>query len=909
MSISSLLRDGKTMVSVTGEVDNHLSGHVKLRGSQDDILPSKKRRLAKEKRQKCKSMPAGQFPMINEFLTVDKNESTLTRTHSLSRLYEKFLETELIDTPSSIKELQKYGLVDLRENHAKTKRLGSYDEQLASEEGLIHRSSDDVIPSQTDDVIPKTGQSVQQTIKRVSMAFSDISPNFSPEKSPASSIDDLTNEDITEDLTAGDLTPDEYTNGDLTPDEYTAGDLTPEEDTPGDLSPDDGGTGSPIPDEMFNVEKAPVESNPVEGGIGRNMNEYNKDTGKNEDSELGYKENMENGVTTDWNQNGTTDHAYNQDSIYDGLSNQDRHSAFHSEPSSYIHALSDDSCGEQSDQSWLSSVSGSYQRVFTLKRSYSEENLVSKYPFDETRLEDDPSDVASKSFTHFDHAPITRSKSADPSKRQQCRTQPLTFSVTPKKKIVIKDSLWETISEHSETKPHEISVAKDVHRFQRQRKRKSGHKKSKKNRTHSSDGRVEGTQHVVRTCAILNMADYRQPKNDENVKNSTRRDLRNKPADRKESLMSNSQTKIENDCVSTLSSEKMGNDHETVVSTSQENFGSNYGNITANSQEGTENNSDTTVLTKPGDTVTNIAVAMRKKNPKTSTSREKSLVSVDRNMSEVPPTVNYMCIETFPSGESPKTEEGPVTSARDAKRTNGNTASKVERLSKYFSNEVKTENHKESGQHNMKKQAETLRKGCSIKKRVEELSKRETHTQKSRKNSEGKVMVEDDSSHNIQNGVFRRSTSDENQTATKSRIELTSPLNHGKPNVQQLKSRLEDLDSAQNETNNKKSNGISKKVSTSLRIKNRIQELGQNADKTSDQNVDDDLRACTRLKERIERLQKGGKRPELDAERDITISDDHDTSQSAPRQNEELRTVVINRGWVQQFIQKIETGS
>jgi hypothetical protein len=401
------------------------------------------------------------------------------------------------------------------------------------------------------------------------------------------------------------------------------------------------------------------------------------------------------------------------------------------------------------------------------------------------------------------------------------------------------------------------------------------------------------------------MADYRQPKNDENVKNSTRRDLRNKPADRKESLMSNSQTKIENDCVSTLSSEKMGNDHETVVSTSQENVGSNYGNITANSQEGTENNSDTTVLTKPGDTVTNIAVAMRKKNPKTSTSREKSLVSVDRNMSEVPPTVNYMCIETFP----PKTEEGPGTSARDAKRTNGNTASKVERLSKYFSDEVKTENHKESGQHNMKKQAETLRKGCSIKKRVEELSKRETHTQKSRKNSEGKVMVEGDSSHNIQNGVFRRSTSDENQTATKSRIELTSPLNHGKSNVQQLKSRLEDLDSAQNETNNKKSNGISKKVSTSLRIKNRIQELGQNADKTSDQNVDDDLRACTRLKERIERLQKGGKRPELDAERDITISDDHDTSQSAPRQNEELRTVVIKRGWVQQFIQKIETGS
>ena len=905
------------MVSVTREEDNHLSGHVKLRDSQGDISPSKKRKLAKEKRrQKCKSLPAGHFPIIyedGEFLTVNKSESTLTRTNSLSRLCEKFLEGELIDT--HIKELQKYGLVNLlKESNTKAKRPGSYDEQLAAEEGLLRRSSDmgDVIPAQTVDVISETGQSVHQTMKRVSMAFSDISPNFTPEKSPTSSIEDITNDDITEDLTAGDLTTedltaDEYTTGDLTPDEFTAGDLTPEEDTPGDLSPDDGGTGSPILDEMFNEEKPPVESNTVEGS------EYSEDMGKNEDSEPEYKERMENGVTADWNENGTTDNAYNEDSIYECQSNQDRHSTVPSELSSYVSTLSDDSGDEQSDQSWLSSFSGSYQRVFTLKRSYSEENLISKYPFDETRSEGQPSHVASKSYTHFDHAPITRSHSADCSTKPQSSTRPFTFSVTPKKKIVIKDSLWETIKEDTGTNHHEVLGAKDVHTLRRRRKRKSAHKRSKASRTRSTDGRVEGTEHVVRTCTMVNMGDYRQAKNDGKNSAGNSRDLRTKTADHsKDNVMLNSQENVENNCGSTLSDspEEMNNDHETVASfNSQENIDSNYENTVSNSLEKTENN-------PPIPPVTKVAVALRKKSPKAK--EEKSLFRVDANVSEVPSAINYLCVEAFPSDEPPNSDGPPETSSREVKRTHGNTASKVERLSKYFT-KVTSENKKDSGKYNMHKTAETLRKGCSIKKRVEELSKREMYPRTSTKNSEEKLIVEGVDLHSLQNiqdkiGVLRRPSSDDNPTSTnrdqtRSIIELTSSLNHGIPNVQQLKHRLEELDSGHDE-HNKKSNdhGISKRTSTSLRIKNRIQELEQNPERKPEQSVDDDLRRCARLKDRIERLQKGAKRAEVDTERDITISDDNDTSQS-PKQNEELRTVVIKRGWVQQFVQKIETGS
>ena len=931
------------MVSVTGEVDNHLSGQVKLRNDQDDALPSMKRKLAREKRQKCKSMPAGEFPVINKdgaFLSIEKKESTLPRTHSLSRLYEKFLESELIDTPNSIKELQKYGLVNLRENTTKPKRLGSYDEQLASEEGLIHRSSDiaDIIPAQTDDVMSKTGQSVHQTVKRVSMAFSDISPNFTPDKSPASSIDDLTTEDIsedltagdltTEDLTAGDLTPDEYTAGDLTPDEYTAGDLTPDEYTTGDLSHDESGTGSPLPNEIVSEELE--EPNRVEGDIDKNVNESgcNNDNDKdsNEDSELECKENMENGVTTDWNLNATTDNAFSQDSPYEEQSNRDRHSTVHSETSSYFDTLSDDSCDEHGDQPWLNNASGSYQRVFSLKRSYSEENLVSKYPLEEKQLENDSSVVASKSCTQFNHTPIMRSKSADCSKVQpQRQSRPFTFSVTPKKKIVIKDSLWETIKEDAETNHHEILVGKDVHALRRRKKRKSGHKKSKKNRSHSSDGRVENTQHVVRTCTVLNMGDYRATKNDgsgkERAGNSKKEnDLKTKTAVNSENnVMSNSQQNIEDNSNSSLQnlSKNTDNTNATMRSDSKNNSRNKYGNITPTSQNETENNSNSTSSNRLEETadkkhapVTKIAVAFRKKP-----TREKSLVRVDGNVSEVPSTINYLCIETFPSDEplNPRERESE-TSTCDVKRTNGNTASKVERLSKYF-NKVTTENNRHSGKYEMYKPAESLRKGCSIKKRVEELSKREESSQKSRKNSEGKLTIEAEL-HFLENvpdkkiGFIRRSTSsDESHTNTKSRIELTSSLNNDKPNVKQLKNRLEELDSGQNE-NAKSSdeNGLPKRVSTSLRIKDRIQELGLNPDKKAEKNVGDDLRTCKRLKERIERLRKGAKRVEVDSERDITISDDNETSQG-PQQNEELRTVVIKRGWVQQFIQRIETGS
>lgn len=921
------------MVSVTGEVDNHLSGHVKLRNGHDDALPSKKRRLAKGKRQKCKSMPAGEFPAMNEdgaFLSIDKTESTLTRTQSLSRLYEKFLESELIDTPTSIKELQKYGLVNMRENSAKTKRLGSYDEQLASEEGLIHRSSDmgDVIPAQTDDVMSNTDQSVHQTVKRVSMAFSDISPNFSPRKSPASSLDDLTNEDMTEDLTAGDLTTEDLTAGDLTPDEYTAGDLTPEDDTAGDLTPeeftagdlshDESGTGSPLPNIMVSGELA----GPNLVGYG-NESVCNIDKDRNDNSGLECKESMENGVTTEWNQNATTDNIYSQDSFYEDQSNPDRRSTVHSEASSYVDTLSDDSCDEHVEQLWLNNSRRSYQRVFSLKRSYSEENLVSKYPLEEKQAENDPSVVASKSCTQFDHAPVMRSKSADCSKlAPQRESRPLTFSVTPKKKIVIKDSLWETIKEDAETNHHEILVGKDVHVLRRRKKRKSGNKKSKKNRSQSSEGRVESTQHVVRTCAVLNMGDYRATTNDENsARNSMEeKDLKPKTTDRSEkNVMSGSRKNIENKSYSTLPnlSEKTNGNIVRMRSDSRNSTGSNCGNITPASLKKTEKNSDAITSHKVEETanhqhppVTKIAVALRKKGHRSA--REKSLVRVDGNVSEVPSTINYLCIETFPSDEAANAEREPETSTRDVKQTNGNAASRVERLSKYF-NEVTTENYKHSGKHDMYKPAERLRKGSSIKKRVEELSRREDNSQKSRKNSEGKLTIEAEL-YSLQNApdrirFRRRSTSDE--AHAKSRVELTSSLNNDKPNVEQLRNRLEEQDSGKNE--NSKSlddnNGLAKKASTSLRIKDRIQELGQNPDKNPEKNVDDDLRSCRRLKERIERLRKGAKRAEVDSKRDITISDDTSETSSEPQQNEELRTVVIKRGWVQQFIQRIETGS
>ena len=74
--------------------------------------------------------------------------------------------------------------------------------------------------------------------------------------------------------------------------------------------------------------------------------------------------------------------------------------------------------------------------------------------------------------------------------------------------------------------------------------------------------------------------------------------------------------------------------------------------------------------------------------------------------------------------------------------------------------------------------------------------------------------------------------------------------------------------------------------------------------------MDEELRTCQHIKDRIERLQKGNEK-EVDHGKDITISDENEMTQClmSPRQNEELKTVVIKRGWVQQFVQKIETGS
>ena len=829
------------------------------------------------------SMPVGQFPIILE------DDPGIPRTQSTSRLYETFLESELVETPTSIKELQKYGLVSLREKNAKAKRLGSYDEGLTSEEGCVRRSAT------SDDVIANTGESVHQTMKRVSAAFSDISPAFSPEKSPASSTEeeltneentteDLTAEDLTtEDITPGDLTPDEYTAGDVSPDEYTPGDVTPDDEsttgdlTPDDLSPSESPAGSPTPDEALAGEKLPWKSETGEGtseAEPRNDDYDEKEpiTGKDVESE------PENG---EWKDDGRADNEDDEDNIYDAQSQEDRSSALHSEPSSYVDTLSDsfdeqddDDDDDDDDEPWLNSFDGSYQRVFSLKRSYSEENLVSKYPLDATSVDTDQSDVSSKSCTHFDHAPITRSKSAECSRRPQSWT-PFTFSVTSKKKIVIKDSLWETIKEDGEVNHYDVSVAKDVHTLRRRRKRKSGNKRprSKKSTPQSTNGRVENTHHFVRTCASLNMADYRSSRKDAS-QNVTSNNSKNNSAEPK--------LDTDDNCNEAVSLENLENEDEC------------------------------------GQTpVTKVDVALRKKGSKVRTA--KSLVHVDANVSEVPSAINYLCIEAFPSDEPHNAEDEAET--RDVKRTNENTASRVERLSKYF-NSVTTDagNLQHERQNN---QTEHARNGHSIKKRVEELSRREIDAQNLAKNSEEHLLVKEElnSLQNIQEriGVLRRSNSEENQRVSKTKIELTSSLNHGIPNVKQLKNKLEEhssTDSGQNKSA-KSDHELPRKISTSLRIKDRIEELRHNPestgsvrDKKPDKNVDDDLRTCRRLKERIERLQKGARR-EVDSERDITISDDRGPSDgvTSPRQNEEMKTVVIRRGWVQQFIQKIETGS
>ena len=916
VSISSLLREGETMLSVTGEVDNHSSGHVKLRSSQDDVRPLKKRRLTKEKRQKCKSMPAVVFPVIVEgcpSTNINYNEPGLTRTHSLSRLYEKFLENELIDSPTDIKELQKYGLINLRDNTTKTSQSGSYDGELLSQVGVVNRSSDVV---QTNDPIPKTEDSIQQTMKRLSMAFSDISPNFSPEKSPESSTEDVTCDDVTEDLTTGDLTTEDFTTGDLTPDEYTggdstqedltAGDLTPDEYATGDLSPVECGTGGPIPDELFNTGELLLgETNAGELGSQTEPRGEIDDFTTDEKalSGQGYGEyKAANGINTDWNKNGMTD---DQDTTYEEQSNQDTYSAIYSEQSSYVDTQSDSSCDEQDDEPWTSSLDGSYQRVFRLERSFSEENLISKYPFDEASSEPHPApEVTSKSYPHVDHAssthhtPVMRCKSADYLQRPQ--TRPFTFSVTPKKKIFIKDSLWQTIKEDAEKNNHEIFVASDYHTLRRRRRRKSSYKKGRKNKIHSSEGHKQDTKRIVRTCAVLNMADYRNPRNNEIDKQKSRNSREAEPPRTKAGGIGKS-----------ISPSDSGENAKNGGYTEENNLNNETSPLTEkvgrNSDSNDRHKSDEVEVADDDSPATKIDIDSRKKISEVE--REKSMVRVDDNMSEIPATINYLCIEAFPPDHSTNADETPETGTRDLKRTNGNTAwsvSKVERLSKYFS---KVNAERETGKY-ANKQTDILRKGSSsIKKRVEELSRRESEFQ--RKNSEDKLIFENEL-HSLQNihdriGVLKLSNSEENQPCSKSTIELTSSLNHDKLNVQQLRDKLEDVDL--NPAQNSRESGYGRRASTSLRIRDRIQELGQNPDKPkAEKYVDDDLRTCRRLKERIERLQKGGKRDSVDNERDITVSDDKDMCHS-PRQNEELRTVIIKRGWVQQFIQKIETGS
>ncbi|XP_046860053.1 uncharacterized protein LOC124453306 isoform X2 [Xenia sp. Carnegie-2017] len=374
-----------------------------LRIARDDNLPTKKRRVTQEKFLRRCSMPATNY--YESLMYEEGPFMTLARTLSMSRFNEKFLERETIDPASYAKDLEKYDLVEPF-SRAKVKLTDPI-----IYEGQLH-VNDVMDEHHSDVIIPDSHSSVNQTMKHVSQAFSDISTTFSQDKSPYSSFDELTS----------DLSP-----GDFTPDNLTLGDNSAES-----LSRD-------------------VKSTKKELPVNVNGEEWIEN----------------NGVKFDRSEEGTAQ----------------------SERSSYVETLSDVSFDEPADNIWQQRT---YQRVFTLKKSFSEENLVSKCSMDG---DNNGENMTSKSCSHVT---VMRSSSMDRYRKPQHSCRPFNFSVTPKKKIVIRDSKWTIDQQQSQNSP-EISVVKGSRSLRRRRKHRS---------TTKSREREESVQNVARSTAVLNVPDY-----------------------------------------------------------------------------------------------------------------------------------------------------------------------------------------------------------------------------------------------------------------------------------------------------------------------------------------------------------------------------------------------------------------
>ena len=824
VSIESLLRGGTTMVSVSRE-DNHSAGQVSLGKTAMEPLPIKKRRLAKENRERCNSMPVGNFS------SGDAKSAESFRTHSLSGLCEKFAEKDFLANPASVKELEnKYGLINLRENTAviRKRRPGSFDELLAAFEKNSCRSSG--ISNLTDDAMNRIAgdRTVKQTLKRVSAAFSDISANFSPEKTPTSST-----EELTEDLTGPD--DDDFRVFQENKDMYQYMD-----------------------DPQKEGSVSSVESKA-----------YQNDFSRGSDKEVGAVWNhlqipSDSFSTSPSNEDEDT-------SINDLQSSEDRNSTLLSERSSCADTLSD-SCDERYEDPRFSTnrFNGTYQKVFCLKRAFSEENLVSKSAFNETMNGSGSSytaGIASRSYSQFGqkHLPIVRSKSMESSSvRRWSDSHPFSFCVTPKKKIVIKDRLWETIKEDPEISNHEkTSLDRDGRLVRRRRKRRTSQENKKNVKKGAGVGESENVnrKRVFSTGASLEIGEYRTAKSEQ--KSDARDDKQSRSA------------------------------------------------VQHKRGEGT--------TTRPppnaSRNVTKVEVALKRRNAKLK--GEKNVVRVDANVSVVPHSINYLCIEKIPSDERP-TRNGHIESGAED-NLKSDATSKVEQLSKYFSEFKPVDNKRKS------KRTNSLRNLKNVKKRIEEMKLRERNFLKASTalKKEEVVKAELDSIQNIKDRIdeLRRSTVDEEQTAAKMK-DLQSALNEGIHNVKHLKNRIEAIASnnpssaeADSQFNEEE---LGKQLQSRLHIRDCAEKLQRSNVKENnddrniklDENFNEELRTRQRIKDCIERLQKGTKR-EVESGMDITISDESERveSLSSPRRNEELRTVVIKRGWVQQFIQKIETGS
>ena len=155
----------------------------------------------------------------------------------------------------------------------------------------------------------------------------------------------------------------------------------------------------------------------------------------------------------------------------------------------------------------------------------------------------------------------------------------------------------------------------------------------------------------------------------------------------------------------------------------------------------------------------------------------------------------------------------------------------------------------------------------------------------------------------------------EKQSSSDTKSELDNTVIHNAHNVERLKNRIEENSFSDGPCQDYEVE-LGNQLQSRLCIKDRVdeiehQDVNENTGNSKSRGkVDEELRTCQHIKDRIERLQKGNEK-EVDHGKDITISDENEMTQClmSPRQNEELKTVVIKRGWVQQFVQKIETGS